>query len=89
MQMVKGIYHPNAYLSEIRNVKRGLKARSAILNSLEKRPATARATAEDTGMRYTAVVHHLKLLKNEEIIERQGKSKSYMWALTGKGQKRL
>lgn len=89
MQMVKGTYHPNAYLSQIRNVKRGLKARSAILNFLEKGTATARVAADETGMRYTAVVHHLKLLKNEQIIERQGKIIPHIWAITGKGQKRL
>ena len=87
--MVKGIYHPNAYLSQIRNIKRGLKARSAILNSLEKGSATAHALADESGMRYAAVVHHLKLLKNEQIIESQGKSVPHRWAVTGKGQKRL
>lgn len=87
--MAKGVYHPNAYLSRIRNIKRGLKARSTILNSLEKGSATAPAVANESGMHYAAVVHHLKLLKNEQIIERQGNSVPHRWSLTGKGQKRL
>ncbi len=89
MEMVKGTYHPNAYLSHIRNVKRGLKARSAILSFLEKDSGTARNLAQSTGMHYTAVMHHITLLKNEEIIEKQGKKAPFVWALTGKGQKRL
>jgi predicted transcriptional regulator len=89
MQMVKGTYHPNAYMSQIRNIKRGLKARTRILDILERNSAGTRIISEEAGMKYAAVVHHLKLLKNEMIIERLGKGPPYTWALTGKGQKRL
>lgn len=86
--MLKGIYHPNAYLATVRNIKRGLKARTLILNGLEKRPADAKTIAGEVSMHYEVVMHHLKLLKAEGIVDRSGK-RPYSWTVTGLGQKRL
>jgi predicted transcriptional regulator len=86
--MFKEIYHPNAYLASIRNVKLGLKARTRILNVLERRSIDAKAIAEETGAFYGVVMHHLRLLEAEGIVERKG-SKPHAWVLTGLGQKRL
>ncbi len=86
--MFKETYHPNAYLIHIRNVKLGLKARTQILNTLEERSLDARTITKETGMHYGVVMHHLKLLEVEEIVERKG-SKPCVWVLTGLGQKRL
>ncbi|MEM3617766.1 MAG: hypothetical protein QXK47_01685 [Candidatus Bathyarchaeia archaeon] len=81
-------YHPNAYLIDFRNVRLGLKARTLILNFLEKSTADARTVAKETGLPYNVVVHHLKLLEARGIVKRGGKRPS-VWALTGLGQKRL
>ncbi|MEM2118454.1 MAG: ArsR family transcriptional regulator [Candidatus Bathyarchaeia archaeon] len=86
--MLKEIYHPNAYLTRIRNVKLGLKARTRILNTLEGRSLDVRAIMKEAGMRYGVVMHHLKLLEVEGIVERKG-NKPRVWGLTGLGQKRL
>jgi DNA-binding transcriptional ArsR family regulator len=88
MRMVREIWHPKAYLSIIKNIKLGLRARTRILNVLEKRSIDARAIANEAGMHYRVVVHHLKLLEAEEIVERKG-SRPNTWMLTGIGQKRL
>ncbi len=87
--MIKETYHPNAYLSEKRNVKRGLKARTSILNTLEKHPVDAKALAKEAELRYGKVIYHLNLLKAEGIVGWTGGKKPHVWTLTGMGQKRL
>ncbi len=86
--MAKKVYHPNAYLVDFRNVKPGLKSRTAMLDALEKGAADARAICERSGMNYSSVLYHLRLLESREIVERKG-SRPYIWRLTGMGQKRL
>jgi predicted Rossmann fold nucleotide-binding protein DprA/Smf involved in DNA uptake len=86
--MFKEAYHPNAYLSDIRNIKRGLRARTKVLNILGERSVEAKVIAKETGMLYGVVMHHLRLLEAERIVERKG-SKPHVWVLTGIGQKRL
>jgi hypothetical protein len=86
--MLKEIYHPNAYLASIRNVKLGLRARTRLLNVLEKLKGDARKVAKESGLRYGVAMHHLKLLAAEGIVERRG-GRPYVWGLTGLGQKRL
>jgi DNA-binding transcriptional ArsR family regulator len=86
--MLKEPYHPKAYLKDAKNVKRGLLARTRILNVLDRGPADAKTLAEQTQMRYNVVMHHLRLLEAEGLVERK-RSKPNVWALTGLGQKRL
>jgi predicted transcriptional regulator len=86
--MVKEIFHPNAYLSNIKNVKRGLRARTKILNALEKTSGDAKAIGKEAALPYGVAMHHLKLLGKEGIVHRKD-SKPCVWAITGIGQKRL
>lgn len=86
--MVKEDYHPNAYLIDFRNVKPGLRARTRILNALEKISAEAKAVAKQTRLNYGVVIHHLKLLEARRLVKRIGRRPS-VWTLTGLGQKRL
>lgn len=86
--MSKAAYHPNAYLSIIKNNRRGLSARTRILNALEKGNADTRTIVNLTGDHYGVISHHLKLLKKERIAQRIG-DRPYEWVLTGAGQKRL
>ncbi|MBS7620812.1 winged helix-turn-helix transcriptional regulator [Candidatus Bathyarchaeota archaeon] len=81
-------YHPNAYLTDFKNVKLGLKARTLILNFLERSSTDAKTIAKETGLPYNVVMHHLKLLETKGIAKRESKRPS-VWALTGLGQKRL
>jgi len=80
--------HPNAYLKKIRNVQSGIKVRSEILQALEKTPSTAPRIAKEAGLSYGVVMHHLRLLQNEDIVNRKG-SRPWYWVPTGYGQKRL
>lgn len=75
-------------MASIKNMKLGLRARTRILDVLEKLSVDAKSIAEDAGMSYGVVMHHLKLLEAEGIVNRKG-SKPYVWTLTGLGQKRL
>lgn len=86
--MPKRGYHPNAYLKNFRNVKAGLKARTAILDFLEETSADAKAIANKTGLQYNVVLHHLKLLETKGIVQRKS-GRPAAWSLTGFGQKRL
>ena len=86
--MFKARYHPKAFLSQKRNVSRGLTARTKILLLLEKDPQSARMLAEKVELRYASILHHLHLLEAERIIIR-GSEKPYLWRLTGAGQQRL
>jgi len=86
--MSKGLFHPNAYLSNIKNIKRGLRARTVILAALEQGSVDARTIAKNSGLAYNVVMHHLRLLAAEQIVRRKGR-RPYIWQLTGLGQKRL
>jgi len=86
--MQREIYHPNASLARVKNVSRGLKARTKILNVLEKHSAGASDIAKEASMHYEVATHHLKLLRLEGIVERKGR-RPYVWSVTGLGQKRL
>ena len=86
--MLKETYHPNAYLANLRNISLGLRARTKILNTLERGSGDAKTIAKEAVMHYGVVMHHLKLLHLEGIVRRAGEKPS-VWALTGTGQKRL
>jgi predicted ArsR family transcriptional regulator len=86
--MFKGSYHPKAFLIRIRNVKRGLVARTKIASSLEVDSSTAKMLSERMGVSYSCVLHHLHLMEDERIVTREGR-RPYIWKMTGLGQKRL
>ena len=80
--------HPNAYLTQIRNVHSGLVARTMILVLLERQGFAACKIAKESGLTYGVVIYHLRQLKKEGTVERKGSSR-YIWLVTGFGQKRL
>ncbi len=85
---MKERYHPKAFLTEKRNVRLGLIARSRVARFLEKQPSNARTIAKGTGMSYAAVLHHLRLFEAEKVVARKGK-RPFQWELTGAGQQAL
>jgi predicted transcriptional regulator len=86
--MLKETYHPNAYLTNLRNVRLGLRARTKILNALERGSGNARTIAKEAAIHYGVAMHHLKLLQSEGIV-RRADGKNAVWTITGTGQKRL
>jgi predicted transcriptional regulator len=78
----------HAYLKNIRNVKSGLDARSKILLFLDEQGFSASKIAKECTLTYGVVLHHLHLLKDEGIVDREG-SRRFVWLSTGYGQKRL
>ena len=85
---MKERYHPKAFLTEKRNVRLGLIARSRIARFLEKQPSNAKTIAKGTGMSYGAALHHLRLFEAEKVVARKGK-RPFQWELTGAGQQAL
>jgi DNA-binding transcriptional ArsR family regulator len=86
--MPRESYNPNAYLTNVRNTKRGLRARSSLLQGLLRVTGNAKALAAEAEMPYGVVMHHLRLLRAAGIVSRQG-SRPFIWTLSGLGQKRL
>jgi predicted transcriptional regulator len=80
--------HPKAYLKKIKNMNSGLKARTKILETLESNLSYAGKIAENAFLSYNVVMHHLRLLEKEGIVQRKG-NRPYYWVSTGLGQKRL
>lgn len=85
---MKAQFHPKAFLLTKRNVKRGLRSRTKIIQTLEYDALTIRKICRATGLSYQVVAHHLRLLETEKVVIRKGK-KPYSWELTGIGQQRL
>ena len=89
MIMAKSAFHPNAFLSEVRNVRQGLDSRTKIIRGLEGKNANAKTLANELKLTYRVVLHHLRLLENEKIVLRGGNRRPFIWELTGIGQQRL
>lgn len=89
MVMAKLAFHPNAYLTETRNVRQGLTSRTKILSVLEQKKATASIAAKESELNYNVVLHHLRLLEAEKTVSRGEGKRPYFWELTGMGQQRL
>jgi predicted ArsR family transcriptional regulator len=87
--MARIAFHPNAYLSQMRNVQQGLASRTKILRSLERKAGTAQALASASGLSYVVVLHHLRLLEVRGIAMRKRDKRPFLWVLTGVGQRRL
>jgi len=85
---LKANFHPKAFLSQKRNVKLGLTARSRIILALEKAGTHISGIAKATGLNYNIVLHHLHLLEAEKVVTRRG-NRPFLWELTGAGQQRL
>ncbi len=87
--MLQRVFHPRAFLSRKRNVRLGLKARTRILQILERKESDVKGLVNSSGLSYGVVVHHLHLLLDERVVVRKGSKKPYVWQLTGAGQQRL
>lgn len=88
MSSIKQLWHPNAYLKRIRNVKNGLSARTKILVLLDVQGLSAAKLSKESKLTYNVVMYHLRLLKCEGTVERHG-DRRYVWMPTGNGQTRL
>ncbi len=71
--MTKENYHPNAYLANMRNVKLGLRARTKILNALERASGDTKTLAKESGSSYSVAMYHLKLMRKTGIVLRKRK----------------
>ena len=69
-------------------MKSGLKARTLILNALDKQSSNGGAIAKENSLSYAVVMYHLRLLEAEGVTRRSGR-RPCSWMLTGFGQKRL
>lgn len=83
------MYHPNAYLRNIKNVKRGLETRTRILRTLARSEKTIGEIAIEAQFKYPRILRHMRHLEVERLVERLGDKKPFKWRVTGLGQQRL
>jgi len=83
------MYHPNAYLPNIRDMEPGLKSRSKVLNFLKGRTNTARRISKGTELTYSNTLYHLRLMERFGVVQRDKSNKTHMWYETGSGQQEL
>ncbi|NLE03436.1 MAG: winged helix-turn-helix transcriptional regulator [Crenarchaeota archaeon] len=88
MSSIKEVYHPNAYLKQVKNVKTGLNVRTKILRQLDNQPYTASKIAKNASLSYNVIMYHLRLLEKDATVSRRG-GRPRIWVITGLGQKRL
>ena len=82
--------HPNAILPNLKNMSKGVEARSLILMSLEGKELTTRDIANLTKMSYSRVAYHLALLRKRMLVKRKGDKRGKIsWQLSGLGQQQI
>jgi predicted transcriptional regulator len=73
----------------MRNVNKGLSARTKIIQSLETKERRIKEISKGNNLSYDCVRYHLKTLKKEGIVRKYSKNRPFVWILTGKGQQKL
>lgn len=81
--------NPRAYLSRIKNVKKGLDTRSKILELIKSKPLTIRKISEQVGRSSSSIRRHLKNMEAEGIVRSQRYKGRLLWMPTGIGQKSI
>jgi len=79
--------HPNAYLLNLRNKKKGVEARSIILSHLASSPHTAKELETLCRLKYSRLAYHLKLMEKHKVVRKRTLAKRrVVWEQTGLGQ---
>ncbi|MEN2974016.1 MAG: winged helix-turn-helix domain-containing protein [Candidatus Caldarchaeales archaeon] len=81
--------NPRAYLSRIKNVKRGIDTRSRILEIISSKPSTLKNIAEEVKRSNSSVRRHLKNMEAEGIVKSYKYKRRVIWTQTGMGQTEL
>ncbi len=88
--MPKINFHPNAYIPHLRNKKKGLKARTKILNEISDIAISLKELKEKTNLTNSSLTYHLKLLEKNKFIQKKKTSKNMInIKITGLGQKNI
>jgi len=81
--------NPRAYLASLKNVKRGLEARSLILEKVSGRELSVDEICKMTGLSRGRVIYHLRNMLSENIVRKRRVGRRVMWKATGSGQASL
>lgn len=81
--------HPRAYLSGMKNVKRGLASRTKIIESLEKGKTLVSDISDSSNLGRACVSYHLNLLLGRKTVRVARSGREGHWSLTKYGQARL
>jgi DNA-binding transcriptional ArsR family regulator len=81
--------NPRAYLTRIRNVRRGVVSRSRIIDSIASGSLTTQEICKKSGLSPPTVRYHLKNMYVEGLVVRRRIKGGIRWSLTGSGQKTI
>ncbi|MBS7641585.1 MAG: hypothetical protein QW374_01420 [Candidatus Bathyarchaeia archaeon] len=81
-------YDAKSYLVTTRNVKKGLRTRSRIIELLRIGISDANTISEAIGRSYSATLKQLRKMERDGIVVRVSRRPS-TWRITGKGQQEL
>ncbi len=87
--MPRAVYNPRAYISDMRNVTRGLSSRTKIIEALQEKKLLSSDLAKKTGLSRSAVGYHLSLLRKRKVVVPSRIGRTNSWSLTTYGQERL
>ncbi len=81
--------NPRAYLRNIKNVEKGLKVRSKIIDILSEGELSVSEISKRLGMSPTRIRHHLRNMQADGVVKKRRIGKQVVWRLTGVGQASL
>ncbi len=81
--------NPKAYLRSIKNVEKGLRVRSKIIDILSKGGLSVGEISRRSGMPPTRIRYHLRNMKVDGVVKKHRAGKQVVWQLTGIGQASL
>ena len=73
----------------MRNVSRGLASRTKIIEIMEKGKNNIPEISEESGLSQSCVVHHLRLLLKQRVVNSSQSGRVGRWTLTKYGQEKL
>jgi len=78
--------NPKAYLTGMKNVRRGLVARSKLVEALAVKGLTIQELCKATDMRPGKARYHLQNMVRDGVVKKRRSGRRVVWELTGTGQ---
>jgi predicted transcriptional regulator len=78
--------NPKAYLTRVKNVRRGLEARSKLVEALSAKGLTIQDLCEAVNMRPGKARYHLQNMMKDGVVKKRRNGRRVIWELTGTGQ---
>ncbi|MEM4303337.1 MAG: winged helix-turn-helix domain-containing protein [Candidatus Caldarchaeum sp.] len=81
--------NPKAYLRSMKNVRKGLEARTLIIDALLKKELSVDELSKMSGMSKSKARYHLRNMLADGVVRKRRVGRRVVWRLTGVGQASL